>query len=200
MSEIEYLALGQERAAEVAALHFISLPDDYLPAFGEKVLRAYYAYSIPHKRADLIAACHGEQVVGVAQVVKGDSIFGGFFLRHPVMLFAGMLRILGRSPRMLKAILSTLWTDKALRGECRNELAYVFVAPDFRRQGIATGLVKAVNQSLAGCGANCCVTKTLARNEHLLQLYRSFCREVQVVGKFTDQIREYDGANLLQSG
>jgi GNAT superfamily N-acetyltransferase len=191
VSEVEYLALGRERAKEVAALHFISLPDDYLPAFGEKVLQAYYAYSIPHKRAELFAACYGEQVVGVAQVVKGDSIFGGFFLRHPVMLFAGMLRILWCSPRMLAAILSTLRMDKGLRGECRNELAYVFVAPGFRRQGVATGLVQAVNQSLAGSGANCCVTKTLARNEHLLQLYRSLCQEVKVVGKFTDQIREY---------
>jgi hypothetical protein len=57
--------------------------------------------------------------------------------------------------------------------------------------GIATGLVKEVNRSLAGRGASCCTTKTLARNEHLLHLYRSLCQEVKVVGRYTDKLRKY---------
>lgn len=134
--------LTDRELATLAGMHLACLPDATVSLFGAGYLRSMYAYLAGAETEVLFVARDGDAILGSALVSLARPSLG-----MRLALKSGLLpHLLARlwRPRVLAALAASMG-DAAIQVP---ELVFIFVAPEARRQGVGTSLLRACDDCL----------------------------------------------------
>jgi ribosomal protein S18 acetylase RimI-like enzyme len=150
-----------------------------LPSLGRAFLaRSYYPAMLQDPYASVLVAIEqpSQRVVGFVNVAteSGRSL-RWLVKRKLAALLTAMLRLLLVEPaRVIEAF--AIVHARVVMPDDAGEIAFIAVDRAHQKRGIADRLVEAANQYLLKRGITACCTKTLARNEHVIEFYRKHWR------------------------
>lgn len=133
--------LVKEQAPQIAKIHFVSLPEDFLPSLGIGFLENFYEGIIEEKRVFGYVDIEGKKIRGF---ILGTDNMSDFFikaLKNNFFQLAYLLTIkILKKPILIKKILETFLYPKREVGP-RAELIVIVVLKRWQGQGIGKKLI-----------------------------------------------------------
>ncbi|MBI4259513.1 MAG: GNAT family N-acetyltransferase [Actinobacteria bacterium] len=159
-------------APQVARLHAAAISEGFLSTLGPRFLTLLYRSMAGSERAVLLVAREGEAVRGfVAGAVAPGAFYREFLRRHAP---AAAVLLAGRAlrPRVARRILETL-RHLGREGGGGPELLSIAVAPLARRTGLASRLVRELEDELGTRGAERLAVVVGTDNQPARSLYEA---------------------------
>jgi len=173
MEDVEIIPMESSHIDELASTHAMSLPEDLLPAFGEKFMaNVYYKSMLSCPYAIVFVALHNKKFVGFVNVATTpEGIFPWLAKNYTGKLISASLQLFTRKPSRLLELVRSL-RAKISRQDPSGEIAFIAVNPNCRRQGIGGKLIAHSNSYLFTNNFQYGFTKTLSSNLHIVNFYQ----------------------------
>lgn len=150
-SDLQIGLAGSSDVDVLARLHESVLPDSRLSLFGRRYLASCYRYFLRSPDELVFIARAGKGIVGGGFVSLAPRTLSRRLLTRTPLLGEIAMRPLGRGARRVAADLISSSAEPSTTGE--PELVAIFVAPEWRGQGIGEAICRAIEPELAQRGA-----------------------------------------------
>ena len=175
MDDIKIERMRLQHIAQVAEIHARVLKDDFLPSMGVNFLsQIYYPSCANNPYADVLVAVNGNKVFGFVNIAKDPNQYLRVVIKKNVFLVAYyLLKLLLLKPnRFLEAFFIS--RSNLSKPEVAGEIAFIAVDPRKQSKGVGTKLIEAANDIFFNMGLKCAFTKTLLKNQKVIQMYNNF--------------------------
>jgi ribosomal protein S18 acetylase RimI-like enzyme len=158
----------------LAEIHYMALPDDFLPSLGLDFLaKVYYPASMKSTSAVTLTARDQGRVVGFVTLAHDSAQYTRDVISKSwIALGLYALRVAILHPSSIWKSMEVLQAALFSKPDpIQSEIVFIAVDPTCQGQGIGTRLVTSSIEYLAQMGIYQCRTKTLARNEKVIRMY-----------------------------
>ncbi|MFH1320664.1 MAG: GNAT family N-acetyltransferase [Bacteroidota bacterium] len=175
-SDIKIIKMQPEHIKYLAEIHYTSLQNDYLPSLGIHFLKSVYYPSInDSKHAITFIAVKDSMPIGFATIAHDSEEFIKTIMKKILIrfLFYGVITAIKKPSFLLSSFDLFSSVIKSKPDTVKGEIAFIAVKKDYQGQGIGKILVKEALVYLKDINVKYCKTKTLKKNNNVINMYES---------------------------
>lgn len=160
---------------QMAKVHIMCLPNDFLPTLGEKFLTELYKRLIPMNKPFCLVEVENKNVVAFAIATKDTDKTFAYIIKNNFVTFLLLLatKVIAK-PIILKDILSTFfYTSKSSNTmQSKAELLVICVSPSNQKKGIGKKIINKLNSLFKKSGVHEYIVTLYTNHKNAEKFYK----------------------------